>query len=222
MRKNLKRKAALLVFLVLYPFCLYPGQPDKTYTVYLVSRGYHTGIVVPVTELSVRTISVLGRVSGGCAEFGWGEEYYYQTPDATTLDAVRALFLPNRSVVRVEYFPGGPEPSLARSGSAVKFVLSEKDFSNLCRYIDDSFAREDGALVSESEEKCGQVVYFMSNGTYHLFNNCNRWAAEALSSAGLDIALFGLIHSSQLMSRCRGKGAVVKEPQDSCSGDIRR
>ena len=210
MQKILMRRAALFIMLMSIPAGLSAAQPELI-PVYLVVRGYHTGIVIPVTESSSAIISVLSRTPDGSVEFGWGEEYYYQTPDTTASDAVKALCLPNRSVLRVEYFASDPEYAAVRNEKAVKFLLTATGFADMCRYIDRSFVREDFASVSESEEKNGRVVYFAAHGTYHLFNNCNMWAAEALSAAGIDIVLFGIIHSSQLMSRCRQKGIVVKE-----------
>ena len=178
-------------------------------TVYLISRGFHTGVVVPAAR-SAGYIAVLRGTEEGAAEFGWGEAYYYQAASPGCLAGARALFLRNRSVVRTELLPGGPERALVRSDFAVRFDLSGEQFQRLCRFIDESFEKKDGAVIRESAET-DRVSYYTSIHTYNMFNTCNTWAAGALEAAGTGVDSGGIVLASQLFAEAKKTGTVIKE-----------
>jgi uncharacterized protein (TIGR02117 family) len=205
--------SAKILIIMLFSFSAFPVEGNASvssvFTVYLVSRGYHTGIVVPAGPASEYILPLSGEVSGW-AEFGWGESYYYQTPETVWSDAPRALLFSKGSVVRMESFPEGPGPAISRSGYAVRFNLTGEKFARLCQFIDQSFKKRDGLVVRESAERQGAVGYYTSVHSYHLFNTCNTWAARALEAAGTGVSSCGVIFASQLFFRAEEKGEVIR------------
>jgi uncharacterized protein (TIGR02117 family) len=182
---------------------------DSRITIYLVSRGYHTGILVPV-QPAVSTIKVLQKYTCGYAEFGWGEAHYYQSTNPGCSDTLGALFMPNRSVIRLEILQSGPGYSLSRSNFAIKFTLSESQFRSMCMFIENSFTEKKQEPVIESTEKGGAVTYYSSIHTYHLFNTCNTWAAKTLASGGIEIDPTGIISAYQLYQNVKDSGSIIK------------
>ena len=113
-----------------------PGAP--TTEVFVVSHGYHAGIIVPRRALadaaSRRGLTALGDVSTRFAAFdrleiGWGDEgFYREVPTVASLTvalAVRALFRPgNPSVLHVVGLNNDPRAAFTRS-DMVRIELGE-------------------------------------------------------------------------------------------------
>ena len=178
-------------------------------SVWLVSRGYHTGLILPAKDAS-DLITPLAGESSGFAEFGWGESYYYQAPTVELCDAPRALFFSEGSVVRLEFCGDELEPEFAASGFVIRFDLSARQFLDLCRFIDESFAKKDCSVTRETIEREGAVGYYTSVHRYSIIHTCNTWAARALEAAGTGVTGAGVIFAFQLRARAADKGTIVK------------
>ncbi len=83
-----------------------PANADDVVTVYVVSHGWHTGIVIPADSLG-RELSFLKDVFGKTAyyEIGWGEADFYQSEGVTVGLALKAMFWINSTVVHVVSVP---------------------------------------------------------------------------------------------------------------------
>jgi hypothetical protein len=118
---------------------LWPPKPGvPTIEVFVVSHGYHAGIVVPRRALadaaSRRGQSALGYLATRFADFdrleiGWGDEGFYRhVPAARSLTmalALRALFRPgNPSVVHVVGVGADPRALLDAAGVPTTPVLA--------------------------------------------------------------------------------------------------
>jgi uncharacterized protein (TIGR02117 family) len=178
-----------------------PGAP--TTEVFVVSHGYHSGIIVSRHSLmdvaSRRGLDTLGAVATRFASFdwleiGWGEERFYR--EVPTLEfmtaglAARALLRPgNASVLHVVGFENHPRAAFANS-DLVRLELGDAGFVRLAGKLDASFAR-DGASSLPQELGPGLFstsLFFRANGAFHLFNVCNHWTASLLDAAGLPTA----------------------------------
>lgn len=179
-------------------------------SVWLISRGYHTGIVVPSKEGSAHIAPLKGE-SSGFAEFGWGESRYYQAPTVELGDAPRALFFSQGSVVRLEFCGEDLESKFASGGFVIRFDLTKDQFESLCRFIEESFVKKDGCVTRESIEREGKVGYYTSVHRYNIFNTCNTWAARALEAAGTGTSSSGVIFAFQLRDRAEHLGVVIKK-----------
>jgi len=177
-----------------------PGTP--TTEVFVVSHGYHAGIIVPRAALaeaaSRRGLIALGTFATRFAgfdrlEIGWGDEgFYREVPTVQSLTvalALRALFRSgNPSVLHVVGVGADPRATFPYS-DLVRLDLGQAGFARLADKLDASFARgEDGLPVELGPGLYGTSLFFRANGAFHLFNVCNHWLAGLLDAAGVPTA----------------------------------
>jgi uncharacterized protein (TIGR02117 family) len=177
-----------------------PGAP--TTEIFVVSHGYHAGVVISRRALadaaSRRGLTTLGEISTRFADFdrleiGWGDEgFYREVPTVASLTvamAARALFRPgNRSVLHVVGINNDPRAAFARS-DMVRIELGEASFARLADKLDATFARDEkGRPEDLGPGLYGPSLFFRANGTFHIFNVCNHWLAGLLDAAGVPTA----------------------------------
>ena len=178
----------------LYP----PPAGAPRIDVFVVSHGYHAGIVVPRQQLA----DVASRDGHGALtavaprfaaysrlEIGWGDEgFYTSVPTIASLtirSAVRALFLPgNPSVLHVVGLSFDPRASFP-AADMVRLELSEGGFARLVARIEASFAPGHQDL---GPGLYGSSRFYRAVGTFHVFNVCNHWIAGLLDAAGVPTA----------------------------------
>ena len=184
---------------VLWP----PGPGAAVAEIYVVSHGYHSGIVVrraSTEELAGRQsndalLAVTKRFpSYQWIEIGWGDEGFYRSvPDVASLtftQAVRALFRPgNHSVVHVVGLNVHPRDAFPKS-DMVRINLTAEGFSRMLERLDASIARtgEGGGPEDLGVGLYGPSKFFRSVDTFSIFNVCNHWVARLLAAAGLPTA----------------------------------
>ena len=183
---------------------VWPAAPGAPVTeVFVVSHGYHAGIIVPRKALaeqgSRRGLAALGYVATRFADYdrleiGWGDEgFYREVPTAQSLTvalAVRALLRPgNPSVLHVVGIKDDPRAMFPLSG-LVRIDLGAAGFERLAEKLDATFARGPDGLRPEElgPGLYGASLFFRANGAFHLFNVCNHWIADLLDAAGVPTA----------------------------------
>jgi uncharacterized protein (TIGR02117 family) len=205
---------------------LWPPGPDAPTTdVFVVSHGYHAGIVVPLPALldqaSRRGLSALGYIGTRFADFdrleiGWGDEAFYR--DVSTVEsltivvAMRALFRPgNPSVLHVVGVNGDPRAMFANS-NLVRVDVSGAGFARLADMLDATFARRQGGLLPEElgPGLYGMSLFFRANGTFHLFRVCNHWIADLLDAAGVPTAPLLATLPSGLLLDLKWRSGLVR------------
>ena len=180
-----------------------PAAGAPATEVFVVSHGYHAGIIVPVRSLAEqgrqRGLSALGYVATRFAgydrlEIGWGDEGFYRevpTPDSLTVAlALRALLRPgNPSVLHVVGIKNDPRAMFPLS-DLVRIDLGAAGFERLAEKLDATFARGPDNLRPEElgPGLYGASLFFRANGAFHLFNVCNHWIAGLLDTAGVPTA----------------------------------
>ena len=182
---------------------LWPPAPGASTTeVFIVSHGYHSGIVLPrrglVDAASRRRLTALREISTRFASFewleiGWGDEgFYREVPTAASLTvtlAVRALFRPgNPSVMHVVGLNNDPRAAFSRS-DMVRIELGGAGFARLADRLEATFAHDGAGRPEElGPGLYGPSLFFRANGTFHIFNVCNHWLAGLLDAAGVPTA----------------------------------
>lgn len=182
---------------------LWPPAADAPKAdIFVVSQGqgYHAGIVLSTARLA----DVAGQQGDGVLiavaqrfasypfiEFGWGDESFYSTaPDTSSLTvglALRALFLPgNASVLHVVGLSDTPR-RLFPTAEIVRIELSEAGLSRMLQSLEKTFIRngEPPAPRVLGKGLYGPSLFYRANGSFHIFNVCNHWVANLLSTAGL-------------------------------------
>jgi uncharacterized protein (TIGR02117 family) len=172
--------------------------------VFVVSHGYHAGIVVPreaLIEAARRNqnngalIDLAERFGAfPWLEIGWGDEgFYREVPTVASLNlglAARALFRAgNPSVLHVVGLPRGPEIVFANA-EIVRIRLGAAGFAKLTQRLDDTFARDaENRLPPDlGRGLYGPSLFYRARGNFNLFNVCNHWLARLLDAAGLPTA----------------------------------
>jgi len=186
---------------------------EQQFSVYIMSSGIHTGLIIPVNTFSEEKITALKFFKKyKYIDFGWGDEDYYQKPGGGKFClGVKAVALPTSSVMRVQGFNSRPEDVARWSDYTVQFNMDSGNFIRLCGYIDKSFRRDErGDLIETSRKRDGEIIFFKSLYYYHAFNTCNTWAARGLKSAGLHVSASSVVTSEGLFNEIRDKGIILK------------
>ena len=84
-----------------------PGPNEPSRTIYLVSHGWHAGIVVKRTDIPAGFWPQHNEFPGAeYLEVGWGDKDYYMTPNPNLGITLKAGLLPTASVLHVVGFRG--------------------------------------------------------------------------------------------------------------------
>lgn len=209
-RGTLKARALLLVAIIVYaagaaqvakaPKAVVESQP--TFTTHLLIDRWHAGIVLNQSEIPEGVLPERRDFPDAeYLEFGWGEWDFYQTVDFKLWQALKALFVPSRTVLHVVGFSGAIVRH-APNREVLAFRLNQESFGRLVAYIHGSFARPGlGAVAPLGPGLYGDSRFYPAHGQFHLFNTCNTWAARALQAAGYPMS--SPIIAGALLSQAR-------------------
>lgn len=187
-------------------------EKEPALTIYLVSHGWHVGIVVKRVDIpdDVRLVHK-DSFSTEYLEIGWGDRDFYQTPSFYLGLALKALLLPNPSVLHIVAFNDSVASYFPHS-EIIMIRLSDAGFQRLIRYIAASYDRDSADnLVPLGVGLYGVSQFYRSQETYHLFRTCNVWTAKALYTAGCPVRPFLAITGDNLMSQVQSFGTVLRD-----------
>ena len=178
----------------------------KERDIYLISTGWHTGIAVPVDTLLKRNLpESLDFREIQYLEIGWGDRVFYQSPNPSYSALLNALLKPTSSVIHVYGFNHSIETTF-RNSKTVKLTLNETEYTKLLYFIHKSFTRNvNGKAQLEGVGLYGKnnSFFYMANGEFHLFNNCNTWVASAIQSTGIGLDSTGIVTADNLLKTVR-------------------
>jgi len=167
---------------VLLSACAHQGiRPcEPTRTLYVVSHGWHSGVVVERADL-VRQMPALAPEIGreGYVEIGWGEERFYQARETTVGMALRAVLQSNSSVLQVVPFADSPRRYFAGS-EIVEVRTDDAGYSAALAVLAASFKPEP---LQVGRSLYGEGWFYRAEGSFHLFRTCNTWVAAVLNKA---------------------------------------
>lgn len=188
-----------------------PVESEPRKTIYLVSHGWHAGIVLRRADIPGNVWPALGGFADAqYLEVGWGDMDYYRTPDPHMGLIIKAALLPTSSVLHIVGFSGAV-PTYFPYSEIIRIELSAAGFEHLSRTIAASFATDEaGNASSMGPGLYGNSRFYLSRESYHLYNTCNVWTARALRAAGLPLIPATAIRVENLMSQTRKFGEVVQ------------
>jgi hypothetical protein len=194
------------------------ARPDdilRDRTVYVIQSYFHTGFIIELDREARSRLEFAPRFGRfRYVDIGWGEEVFYQDPEFTLSKGARAIFLPSKSVLRVEGFNQDMGGVIAWSDRAMKISMTRNEFARLCSFINGSLKKDrDNGLDEASEHDNGEIIFFKSPHTYYLFNTCNTWIARALRHAGFDISPTGVVTARTLFWKLNKVGVSLKAPK---------
>lgn len=186
---------------------------QQSHQVYLVKNYWHTGIMFSVNEELISHIPAISNFAEyKFVDIGWGDEAFYQHPDPDYLLGAQAILVPTSSVIRMEGKNSSLNNIIEWSDFSIRFDLSNEQFLKLCKYIENSFEKDEHQnLFITSTKSSGRITFYKSHKKYHLFNTCNTWVAEALEESGFDISSSNVITAENLFEEVSKFGTVLKE-----------
>jgi len=190
-----------------------PNGPSKS--IYLVSHGWHAGIVVRRADIPAGVWPQANEFPGAeYLEVGWGDKDYYMTPGAGAGTLLKAGLLPTASVLHVVGFRGPVTRYFPHSG-VIRVDLSEAGFRRLCDYLENGYALDQaGRSRPLGPSLYGDGRFYLSRETYHAFNTCNVWTARALRVAGCPLRPGANLLVETLMTNAAKFGTVIRAGSD--------
>ena len=190
-----------------------PKKNEHTRSIFLVSHGWHAGIVLKRIDIQQSEWPKLHAFTHiDYLEIGWGDKDYYTSSDPGTGLAAKALLLPTSSVLHLVGFRGPPEIYFPYS-EIIRIELSVPGFEQMVHHISKSFSRDaSGSAVPLGVGNYGYSRVYASEETYHLCKTCNTWSATILQAAGCPISHTSTVNG--LMSQARRFGEVILEKSE--------
>jgi uncharacterized protein (TIGR02117 family) len=187
------------------------GASSTKYTIYVLSHGWHTGIVMRYADIPVplwpEKADFLGRTY---LEVGWGDEAFYRAPKVTLGMTLRAALKSQQSVLHVvgfdravaEYFP---------KSDIVALGVSEQGLAELVRFIHTSLKRPHGRRAEPlGAGLYGKSWFYPAKGRYSLSYNCNHWVAEGLRQAGVPMNVETAMTAGSVLYRASQVGERIR------------
>ncbi|EHR8834897.1 TIGR02117 family protein [Shigella flexneri] len=180
----------LLCSCATFPQAITPVNNDSAgqHTIYIVSHGWHTGLVIPATNVNRVLPQLTTRFTQPkWYEIGWGDKGFYQAQEVTSKLTMQAMFWSMGAVMHVVAFSAPPEYYF--SSSEVKpLTINNSQLDTLMLFLGRSFSRSNaGNLLPLKKGIYGDSQFYAANGRYGILNTCNKWTAKGLQSAGIDI-----------------------------------
>lgn len=164
--------------------------PARGVTIYLVSNGVHTDLIVPKVAAGVDWRPMLRaehlgdpRYAGwSYAGFGWGDaRFYLETPAWRHVrpgTVIAAAAGSDATLVHVSHLP---RPAVGDDAKAL--VLRPEEYRRLAAFIRGTLA----AAPSHRPGYGAYDVFYSARGRYSAIRTCNAWTGDALRVAGVRI-----------------------------------
>jgi len=175
-------------------------DPEKSEDVeiFINSNGVHTDVVVPirndVKDWSEHILFSHTKANDSLMRyvaFGWGDKgFYLDTPEWSDLKAstaAKAAFYLGTSAMHTQFYR-----SVKIDDDCVRLTISKKDYQELVKYIEESFALDrDGQVQWIANRSYNNYdAFYEGMGSYSLFYTCNTWTNNALKAANQRAALW--------------------------------
>jgi uncharacterized protein (TIGR02117 family) len=184
------RRAARVLLLALTLAAARSGADESPpASVWVVTHQWHTGIAMRTADVPPGHWPDADLFAGAAfVEVGWGDRDFWMAPRETIGLAVKAALFSRASVLRVLWFAGPVEQSLAWS-DVVELTVSRAGLESLVDFVAASYARTPaGRPIDLGPGPVPTSRFYLATGRYHLLNTSNRWTAAALGRAGVPIA----------------------------------
>lgn len=190
-----------------------PPQVMPSRLIYIVSHGWHTGIVLRRGDVQPdRWPEAADFSDAEYIEVGWGDRDYYRASDPGPWLAFKAAVWPTPGVLHVVGFRGSVSAYFPAS-EVVALAVSESGLERLSTLIGASHERDaSGRSAPLGPALYGQGRFYSSRERFHLFRTCNVWTAQALIAAGVDVSPGRSLTAGGLLSQLREHGGAPAAP----------
>jgi len=177
---------------------------DATRAFYVVSHGWHTGIVVNRRDL-IEVVPPLedNFSSGEYLEIGWGDERFYQAPTVSLGIVFQAIFWPTPTVLHIVKVPYNPQRYFSKS-EVVEVSVPQTGYEKLLAFVAGSFGRTAGnGVIKLGPGLYGNSWFYRAEGDFSAFNTCNTWVAKSIETTGFPISSTTTITADGLLFQLR-------------------
>ena len=190
---------------------LYPLQDqEKPRLIYVVSHGWHTGIVVKRDDIDTHLWPEKDDFPEALyLEVGWGDRAFYQAPKAGLGILIQAALWSPASVLLVIGMPTTVTQYFPR-GDIVEIPLSRRGLEALATFVHATYKRDaTGQTIALGPGNWHTYSqFYLAEGEYSLLNTCNAWTSRALQAAGLPIRK--ALRAAGLMRQVQQYGRVIQ------------
>lgn len=189
----------------------YPAKQENQKQVFIVSHGWHTGIVLKKADIPALLIPEKADFPNDrFLEIGWGDKGFYQAPKITVPLTLKAIFWPTPAVMHVVGFSDSPERTFTQS-KITKITLSSKGYQKLVEKIHASFDRRTAYRTTKLREGLyGHSLFYPAIGRYHLFHTCNNWTAHSIRKSGFPITPLYSATAGNVMKQVANHGEILR------------
>ncbi|HEY7641101.1 MAG TPA: DUF2459 domain-containing protein [Steroidobacteraceae bacterium] len=164
------------------------ADSERSQVVYVVRRGWHTGVAVATADWPQREWPLLSSFSDArYLEFGWGDAEFYQADKPTVRMALAAVLWPSATVMEVVPLQAAPPPG-AGDFESVAVHVSNAELEAIASSLDASFAQPISPTGKTYSTAGGEARFYHARGQFYLFRMCNRWTSEVLERAGCAVS----------------------------------
>ena len=162
-------------------------MPTGDASVYVVERGWHTDVGLPVEDVSGALATLEAGFPGvRFMVFGFGERQFYMSRREGSGEMLTAMF-PSKSAVLMTALSASPSVAFADQ-HVVELHVPQDAVDRIAEGIWRVLEKgQDGSAVRLADGPYLGSVFFASTETYDVFNTCNTWTAQLLHDAGLPI-----------------------------------
>ena len=181
---------------------------DSLRSIYIVRRGWHTGIAVAKADWPNQRWTVLSEFPGAThLEFGWGDKRFYQTEWAGVWLAIRAAFWPTSSVVHVIGLRA-PVPAGADANAIVEVRVPITGVEKLADAIEQEFVGAHPAATGVTLSTAPTPNrFYKAQGNFFFPRMCNWWIASRLQEAGCSVMPWTVISADRVIREAHGCAA---------------
>lgn len=181
-----------------------PATPTVP-VVYVVQRGWHTDIALPLDEMTPPLAGLQQNFPGvRFMVFGFGEREYVLTREADIFTMLRAL-LPSRSAMLITAL-GDPPQAAFGEAAVVALPVSREGLAAIEAAIWLEFDTAAGQPVLLGNGPYPGSIFAAARDSYSAAYTCNSWTAETLRAGGLAMPGTGILFASQVMGPARWLG----------------
>jgi uncharacterized protein (TIGR02117 family) len=197
--------SACLIPIFFIAACSAPAYlpPSNDSVVYVIGRGWHTDIGLPVEEIA-GPLAVLeaGLPDVRFVTFGFGERRFLVNRSTDFGSMLKAL-LPSRSALLTTLLKATPQAAFDQ-GNVVVLRVSRAGLARIQARIWRQFELSPmNEPLRLAEGPYPGSVFYAARDTYNAFNTCNTWTAETLQAGGVPIPAAGVVFADQVMGMVR-------------------
>ena len=172
--------------------------------IYVIDRGWHTDIGVPVSELRGKLARVAEDFPGATSlTIGFGDRAYLLDRNTDFFDMLRALF-PGKAALLVTGLRAPPEAAFGAQ-NVVTLPIAKPQLDALENSVAGYFATDPaGRPLRLADGPYPGSLFFASDAIYDAFYTCNTWTAERLRAGGYAVSTALVIFAPQVMAEARG------------------